>query len=103
MTEVTAPAGVNPGKGLGIAAFIFAFFIQLVGLILGIVAVVKSRKAGFKNPLGVWAIILSIVFGVIGAIIIGGLIAGALALTSACAEYGPGIWETAEGVTLTCG
>jgi type II secretory pathway pseudopilin PulG len=57
----------NPGKTLAIVGFIFAFVaLQLVGLPLSIVALVKSRKAGFKNPLAVAGIILNVVFLLIG-------------------------------------
>lgn len=105
MTDVSAApaAAVDPGKGLGIAALVLAFFIQLVGLILGIVALSKSKKAGFKNAPAVWGIILSIDFGIGWVIFFGALIAGAVALGATCADLGPGVWETAEGVTITCG
>lgn len=64
----------NPGKTFGIVGFIFAFVgLQIIGLPLSIIAVVKSRKAGFKNPLAVAGIILNVVFllvtaGIIAAI-----------------------------------
>ncbi|ALJ21098.1 DUF4190 domain-containing protein [Microbacterium sp. No. 7] len=64
------PAGpANPGKTLGIVAFILSFFLQLIAVILGIVALVQSRKAGQKNGFAVAAIIISIVLMVIGIII----------------------------------
>ncbi|QIK64256.1 DUF4190 domain-containing protein [Leucobacter viscericola] len=43
-----APAAV-PGKTLGIVGLILAFIMPLIGLILSIVAMVQSRKAGAKN------------------------------------------------------
>ena len=65
-----APAGAPvPGKALGIVAFILSFFLQLIGLILGIVALVQSKKAGHKNGWAVAAIILSSVLMVIGIIV----------------------------------
>lgn len=111
MTDVTGspspqpPAAAPvPGKTLGIVALILAFFVQIVALILGIVALVQSRRAGVKNTPAVWAIVLSSVFMVIG-IIIAVLLATATAgaLASACAELGPGIHELADGTTITCG
>lgn len=111
MTDVTGspspqpPAAAPvPGKTLGIVALILAFFVQIVGLILGIVALVQSRRAGVKNTPAVWAIVLSSVFMVIGiiiAVVLATATAGALA--SACAELGPGIHELADGTTITCG
>ena len=44
---------------MGIVAFILSFFVQLVALILGIIALVQSRKAGHKNGWAVAAIIIS--------------------------------------------
>lgn len=74
MTDVTGspspqpPAAAPvPGKTLGIVALILAFFVQIVGLILGIVALVQSRRAGVKNTPAVWAIVLSSVFMVIAS------------------------------------
>lgn len=65
-----APAGAPvPGRTLGIVAFILSFFIQLVALILGIVALVQSRKAGHKNGWAVAAIIISAVLMILGIIL----------------------------------
>ncbi len=64
-----APAPV-PGKTLGIVALIVAFFANLIGLILGIVALSQSRKAGVQNLPAVWAIIVGGGFFVIGLIIV---------------------------------
>jgi hypothetical protein len=108
----TGPAGGSPqpgapvpGKTLGIVALILAFFVQLVGLILGIIALVQSRKAGAKNTPALWAIIISIVLGIIGIIIavvlIGGLIAAGTDLYNQCLEMGGGT-QTIDGVAITC-
>ena len=93
-----APAAV-PGKTLGIVALILAFFFQLLGLILGIVALVQSRKVGAKNTPAVAAIVLSILFGLGWILIGGGAIAG---LLSQCAALGSGVHEV-NGATYTCG
>ncbi len=99
-----APASPTvPGKTLGIVAFILSFFVQPIALILGIVALVQSRKAGYKNGWAVAAIIISAVLLVLG-IIIGIFVAiavGAAATEYArlCAEYGSGIHEI-NGVTV---
>lgn len=58
-----------PGRTLGIVAFVLSFFMQLFGLILGIVALVQSRKAGQKNGFALAAIIISSVLMVVGIII----------------------------------
>ncbi|BDV30222.1 DUF4190 domain-containing protein [Microbacterium terricola] len=64
-----APVGERPGRTMGIVAFILSFFVQLVALILGIVALVQSRKAGQKNGFAVAAIIISSVLIVVGIIV----------------------------------
>ena len=65
-----APAGAPvPGKTLGIVAFILSFFVQLIALILGIVALVQSRKAGVKNGWALAAIIISAILMVFGIIL----------------------------------
>lgn len=97
-----APAAV-PGKTLGVVALILAFFVQLIALILGLVALSQSRKVGAKNTPAVVAIVLSIIFG-LGWIAIGGaVVAGGFALFGQCAELGQGIHEIGNGTTITCG
>ena len=94
------PAAV-PGKTLGIVALVLSFFFQLIALILGIVALSQSRKAGAKNTPALVAIILSIVFGIIWIVTVGGLIAAGGALLAQCQDLGPGV-HVIEGVTYTC-
>lgn len=58
-----APASAAPGRTLGIVALVLAIVpigLQIVGLILGIVALVQSRKAGRKNGIALAAIIVSV-------------------------------------------
>lgn len=74
-TTGSVPGQPAPGRTLGIVAFVLSFFFQLFGLILGIVALVQSRKAGRKNGFALAAIIISIVLGIIGIIAIIALIA----------------------------
>ncbi|MDQ1216824.1 MULTISPECIES: DUF4190 domain-containing protein [Microbacterium] len=63
------PNAPIPGKTLGIVAFVLSFFAQLIGLILGIVALVQSKKAGHKNGFALAAIIISSVLLVIGVVV----------------------------------
>lgn len=63
-----------PGKTMGIVAFILSlfitfFFVQSVGLVLGIVALVQSKKAGHSNRWAVAAIITSAVLMLITIIV----------------------------------
>lgn len=49
---------IDAGHGLGIASLITSFFIGIAGIILGIISLNKSKKAGCKNGLAVAGIII---------------------------------------------
>ena len=102
-----AQAGVVPGKTLGIVALILAILMPVIGLILGIVAVVQSKNAGVKNGIGLAAIIVGAVLTVIGVIttiiIIGSLAAfsgGAMEAVEACMNGAETV--TIAGQTVFC-
>ncbi len=111
----TPTGDTYPGKTMGIVAFvvslaglIFWVIAPLVGLVLGIVAMVQSRKAGRKNGFALAAIIISAVLIVIGIImsifIIGIVVAATSEIARLCAEYGTGVHEiNGVTVTLNCG
>jgi hypothetical protein len=94
-----------PGRTMGIVAFILSFFVQLIALILGIVALVQSRKAGQKNGWALAAIIISsvlIVVGIIVTIIIFAIVvpAATAEFLRLCSTYGNGVHEIG-GTTVT--
>lgn len=103
-----AASGSVPGRTLGIVALVLAIVpvgLQLIGLILGIVALVQSKKAGVKNGMAVAAIIVSSVLIVIG-IIIGIVVAVVFAnaagdLIQFCANNPSGVYEL-NGQMITC-
>ncbi|EIC09246.1 hypothetical protein OR221_0954 [Microbacterium laevaniformans OR221] len=103
-----AAAGTVPGRTLGIVALVLAIVpvgLQPIGLILGIVALVQSKKAGVKNGMAVAAIIVSSVLIVIG-IIIGIVVAVVFAnaagdLIQFCANNPSGVYEL-NGQMITC-
>ena len=64
-TNPSAPTREDPGKKLGIVGFVLAFLVSLAGLIISIIALRKSKKAGFNNGLALAGIIISIVNTVI--------------------------------------
>ncbi len=102
------PNAPVPGKTLGIVALIVAIFFNVIGLILGIVALVQSRKAGVKNGPAVAAIIVGAVLFVLGVIIaiiaIAAITAGASEIARLCAEYGSGVHQiNGVNVNLSCG
>jgi hypothetical protein len=101
-------AGPVPGKTMGIVAFVLSFFAQPIALILGIIALVQSKKAGAKNGWAVAAIIISSVLLVIGIIITIVVLAVVVPAATAeflrlCNEYGTGVHEiNGTTVTLNC-
>ncbi|GAA3899564.1 DUF4190 domain-containing protein [Microbacterium invictum] len=107
-----APQPVNPGKTMGIVALILAIVpigLQLVGLILGIVALVQSKKAGQKNGMALAAIIVSsvlIVLGVIVGIVVFTLFASAVgdinSQVEACIANGGTGYIEVWGQQLSC-
>lgn len=106
-----APANAPvPGKTLGIVALVVAIFFNVIGLILGIVALVQSRKAGVKNGPAVAAIIVGAVLTVIGiiiaifAIVAFGAAAGfASEAFQACQAVDFTGTVTVQGVSVDCG
>ncbi|WP_052663599.1 hypothetical protein [Psychromicrobium lacuslunae] len=93
----------DPGKVMGILSIVLPFvFLGLVGLILGIIGLNKSKKAGFSNAPAVIGIVLSIL-AIIGSIIVGVVLFVTLQhVLQTCAELGPGT-HVRGGVTYTCG
>ncbi len=95
-----------PGRTMGIVAFILSFFVQLIALILGIIALVQSRKAGQKNGWAVAAIIISIVLMVLGAILIFALVIPLLTFSSealqACQAVGFEGTVEVRGLPVDC-
>lgn len=98
-----APAAANPGKTLGIVALVLSILpFQLVGIILGFVALSQSKKVGQKNGFAVAAIIVGFALMALAIIIWVVAFAGTFAfIGGACAELGSGVWEV-NGVTYTC-
>lgn len=91
-----------PGKTLGIVSVILPFVgFGLIGLILGIVAKVQSKKAGVKNTAAVVGIVLGAISVVVGLIVTIAIIAGITAMAQQCQQLGPGVHEQG-GVTITC-
>jgi hypothetical protein len=88
---VTQPAPVvhNPGKTLGVVALVLSIPLALVSLVLGVVGLVKSRRAGQRNWWAVAAIVVS--FLVIVAVVIWA--ATLVWLMGECAELGPGLHD----------
>lgn len=99
----SAAAPERPGRTLGIVGFALSFvgFIDVVGLIICIVAMVKSKRAGLKNGFALAGIIISIV----GILFCGGIIAliapPLIQAGQECARLGDGTHVIGK-TTYTC-
>ncbi len=91
----------DPGKTLGIVGLVLSFFTAIIGLIVSIVALRKSKKAGFKNTPALIGIIVGVLSTVVAVIIGIVSIIAVTAVLSQCAQLGPGVHEV-NGTTITC-
>ncbi|GAA2177629.1 hypothetical protein GCM10009784_29090 [Arthrobacter parietis] len=96
----------NPGKTLGIVGLVCSIIwpISIVGLIISIVAMVKSRKAGMGNGFALAGIIIGAIGVITGIIAVIGLIAlipFSQEVVEFCQSAGPGIQEF-QGQQIDC-
>ena len=96
-----ADGGTVPGKTLGIVAFVVSFFFGLLGLILGIVALVQSKKAGRGNGFAIAAIIIGAISVVVGLIVIFAVIVPSLNAATTCLNDPTAVVQV-WGVDLSC-
>ncbi|MBG6225754.1 hypothetical protein IWX63_002337 [Arthrobacter sp. CAN_A2] len=96
----------NPGRTLGIVGFILAILIAPVGLVISIIAFVKSRKAKVGNGFALAGIIIGVLFTIIGVITMIALIAFFGDVTQQiieqCDGLPPGTPVTVQGQPLEC-
>jgi uncharacterized membrane protein len=93
----------NPGKTLGIVGLVLGFLgpLSLIGLILSIVGLRKSKKVGQSNGVAVAGIVVSslVLIGVIILSVV--LVTAAMHLLEVCNDLGPGT-HLQNGITYTC-
>ena len=99
----STPAAADPGHGLGIASLVVSLIgFGLVGLILGIIGLKKSKSVGRGNGLAIGGIIIGIV-NIIAVTLVFAVVAyGGVQLAAQCAELGNGVHTLDSGVTITC-
>ena len=86
--EHDATSATYPGQTLGIVALVFAFFMPLPALALGIIAWVWSNKAGKNNVLAKVSVFVSGALSIIGIFLFGMWVAFTAAAFSG--PFGPG-------------
>lgn len=92
-----------PGRGLGIAGFVLSFFVigNIVGLILSIVALVQSKRAGRGNGFAVAGIIIASVGVALTILVIALAVPAFVDAANTCARLGDGV-HTVGNSTYTC-
>ncbi|GAB3537120.1 hypothetical protein GCM10027403_20240 [Arthrobacter tecti] len=90
----------DPGRSLGIAGFVLSLLIPVsaIGLILSIIALVQSRKAGRKNKLALAGVIIG---ATVTVLVIAFIVFGFVSLFQVCSELGNGVHQR-NGITYTC-
>ena len=103
-----APPASYPGKTLGIVGLVLAIVGGgLLGLILSIVALVQSKKAGFKNTPALVGVIIGAIVTVIAIVSIIAFVVLARSaindeIARVCAQVGSGGQITVAGQPYTC-
>jgi hypothetical protein len=96
----------NPGRTLGIVGLVLAIFLNIVGAIVGIVALVKSRKAGYGNGPAIAAIIVGFLFfiGIVIFLVIAVVVGGAAVnqLLEVCSGIPSGGTVEFQGTQVQC-
>lgn len=95
------PSQEVPGRTLGIVGLVLSFFTAIVGLIVSIIALRQSKKAGHGNGPAVAGIVVGALTTVLAAV---GIIVAIIAFATVaqkCQQLGPGVHKDGN-VTYTC-
>jgi len=92
-----------PGRGLGIAGFVLSLFVigNIVGLILSIVALVQSKRAGRGNGFAVAGIVIASVGVALTILVVALAVPAFIDAANTCARLGDGV-HTVGNSTYTC-
>ena len=93
----------RPGRILGIVGFVlsFVFPLDIAGLVLCIVALIQSRRAGQKNGFALAGLIISLVGILFSAAILVILIPAMVDLFQTCGRLGNGVHQVGNAI-YTC-
>jgi len=100
--EPSRSADEASGRSLAIASIVFAVFAAPVGLVLGLVAAARARRAGASTRLAAVGIVLACVVIVVSVVWGVAWLDHAVRLAAACRRVGPGDYLTGDGSTVTC-
>jgi len=92
-----------PGRGLGIAGFVLSLFVvaNVVGLILSIVALIQSKRAGRPNGFALAGIIIASVGVVLTILVVALTVPAIVDAANTCVRLGDGVHVIGNS-TYTC-
>jgi hypothetical protein len=100
---VPATNGGDPFRVFGIVGFILSLFaiLNFAGLVVSIIALIRSKRAGFRNRFALAGVVIA-GLGVLVSLIIVAIAAGALVdAAQTCARLGDGV-HTIGNATYSC-
>ena len=103
MPAAVQAAPTDPGRTLGIVGFALSLVVvaNLVGLILSIVGLMRSRRVGRSNGFAVAGIVISAVGVTITTVLLAIVISTLVNAAQMCASLGDGVHHV-NGSTYTC-
>lgn len=93
----------DPFRAFGILGFVLAFFavLNFAGFVISIIALVRSKRAGFRNGFALAGLVISSL-GILATLLIVGVFGYALIdAAQTCARLGDGV-HTVGTATYTC-
>lgn len=90
MTNAQSVPVQEPGADLSISGMVFAFFMPPLGLVLSILGLRKSKRAGIRNRRAFVAMIISSVTTAFSIGILTFFISTLVTMSQRCGELGPG-------------
>ena len=99
----TPTPAVIPGRTLGIVAFALSFLalVNVVALVLGIVALLQSKRVGHRNGFAIAAIVIASAGVLIGLLVLSLTVPTLVDAAQTCARLGDGVHEVGTS-TYTC-
>lgn len=92
----------DPGRGFAVASIVFGVFVAPLGLLFGLLGLVRSRRAGLSGAASIVGMIIAVIVIVVGIAYGIALIDYLGRLASACARVGPGEYVNGSGQPISC-
>lgn len=93
----------DPYRSFGIVGFVLSFFalLNVAGLAISLIALIRSKRAGFRNGFAVAGTVISSVGVTITVLVVVFAVSALVGAAEMCASLGDGV-HTVGGATYTC-